>query len=231
MKKKPENISINEFMSSFGDAKVPIEAANNLYEFVNQSQRSANRWRNLLKSDNFEGKMSFILSYAANQSGRMQKKDRTINVLAGVIAASLGIGAVYAGAYQINEYCKEDILSDGPHGAEVENYKDNDSIVFGLSGENCNSGILLTLNKQDKYYNESVVLVTNLQSGAKKSLRVVDATKPVRVVAEPGDYQIMLVTLPNGDVCGNVYNVTVEEGCFKNLDISAKYQQTKDRVR
>ena len=232
MAKKKVYISFEEFSKTMGEGSAPLEAIMSLYEYIKDNKVATNKWRELSQTNDFKNNMTFLLNYASSQSERLKTKDKAIQVLAGVIGISLGTGVVALGLNQFEQQSKDYVTNTyGPHGTKIEDIQTDEPESFGMTDKNCNCGINLTLNNKDKYYSNSVVLITNLKYGMSKSLRVVDATKPVRVVAEPGDYQIMLVTLPNGDVCGNVYNATVEEGCFKNLDISAKYQQTKDRVR
>lgn len=230
MEKKNEYISYETFINSFGGANIPTDAAMSLYEFIKNNKKATRKWMEISQSDDFKNNMSFILNYATNQSKKIKKQDSTLKKLVGIIAICLGIGGVFTVANSIGDYCEEYVLSRGPQGTEVKNYISNDSITIGSNGENCNSGINLTLNNKDIHYNNSVVLITDLQNRISKSLRIVDATEPVRVSATAGNYQVMLVTLPNGDVCGNIFNVEVQDGCFTSLDINANYQFEENKV-
>lgn len=232
MAKKKVYISFEEFSKTMGEGSAPLEAIMSLYEYIKDNKVAANKWRELSKTNDFKNNMTFLLNYASSQSERLKTKDKAIQVLAGVIGISLGTGVVALGLNQFEQQSKDYVTNTyGPHGTKIEDIQTDEPESFGMTDKNCNCGINLTLNNKDKYYSNSVVLITNLKYGMSKSLRVVDATKPVRILAEPGDYQVMLVTLPNDDVCGNIFNVTVGENSFADLNIDAEYRSIKEKMK
>lgn len=219
----------DKFNDSLKDIPVRVDTYIDILEYLKSNKLAQMRWNDISESPDRDKFVRFLTKYVDRKIDDGRKKAIVYKAIIATLVGAIGIGAV---GYALNSFNKEadDYYKNkyGPHGYQNEAVDGNNTIDISYEG---NSSLIIKLNNNDQYYSGSVIIIRDVNTGFMKVCSVVDASKPLSVIVNSGEYDIILNTLPNGDYCGNVFTVIVGENDIQEVNVVAGYQSKEDREK
>ncbi len=228
-KKENKKGYCDKFNKSLEDISVYGDTYMDILNYLESDSLAQMRWDDISNSPDRKSFIRFLTKYVDTKLDEGRKKANIYKAVIAVLAGTIGIGVAGYAIESLNTDCSNYYKNTyGPQGTKATDIKPNQNINMSYDGH---SVISIKLNNDDQYYSGSVISIREVKTGIMKFCNISDASQPLSVTVDSGEYEITLLTLPNGDYCDNVYKVAIGEDDFVEVNVVAGYQSQEDREK